>query len=48
MKAVDAALEKKCGLSSRDLIDIDYLGMFEDGASPSAAARAAIANEGGM
>ena len=47
MAKVDAAIEKRCGLSSSDLADIDYRGMFEDGASPASAARAAIANEGG-
>ncbi len=46
MAKVDAAIGKKCGLSSSDLADIDYLSMFEDGESPSAAAKAALSNEG--
>ena len=48
MAKVDLALLKKCGLTNRDLCDIDYLSLFEDGVSPARAAAKAIKNEGGM
>lgn len=43
MAKVDAILIKKCGLDSRDLEDWMYADAFEDGYSPAAAARAALA-----
>lgn len=41
MAKVDAALLKATGLDSRDLPDWDYVSAYEDGFTPSAAARAA-------
>lgn len=43
MAKVDAIIMKKFGLDSRDLIDWDYHGAFEDGYTPAQAAREAIA-----
>lgn len=42
MVKVNAALEKRCGVSSDDLPDCCYRDWHEDGYSPSAAAREAI------
>lgn len=44
MRSVDRALERKCGLCSRDLEDIAYRDLFDDGVTPSAAASRAIRN----
>jgi hypothetical protein len=46
LKRVDAALEKRVGLSSRDLADCSYYDWFEDGISPSQAARLVLQGEG--
>lgn len=43
-KLVDAELEKRCGMSSEDLPDVDYRGMYAVGDTPAVAARQAIAN----
>jgi Family of unknown function (DUF5419) len=45
MAKVDAIIMKKFGLDSRDLIDWDYHGAFEDGYTPSQAVREAIASQ---
>lgn len=45
MAKVDAAVEKKIGLSVYDLPDLCYRDMFDDGVTPSQAARMAIKNE---
>lgn len=42
MAKVDAFISKKFGVDSSDLPDWNYLDAFEDGMSPSAAAKAAI------
>ena len=46
MAKVDAYLVEKCDLESADLIDIAYMDLFEDGYTPSQAARKALRNEG--
>ena len=43
MAKVDRAVEAKVGLSARDLADCSYYDWFEDGVSPAAAAKMAIA-----
>jgi len=43
MAKVDAALERKLGLSSMDLADCCYHDWFDDGLTPSQAARMALA-----
>jgi hypothetical protein len=47
MAAVDAALLKKCGMDSRDLADICYSDLYEDGGTPGGAATKAIKASGG-
>jgi hypothetical protein len=42
MRAVDAAVTKKCGLSADDLPDACYCDWHAQGVSPSAAAARAI------
>ncbi len=42
MKKVDAAAQKKCGLSIYDLPDYCYRDAFEDGICPSSAAHRAF------
>lgn len=42
MAKVDAFIARKFGVDSNDLPDWNYLDAFEDGMSPSAAAKAAI------
>jgi len=42
MAKVDAWLIRHCGLPSADLDDWGYYGAFEDGVTPSQAARAAL------
>ncbi len=46
MEAVDAAVQKKVGMSVHDLSDIDFRGLFDAGESPSVVARKALANDG--
>ena len=46
MQRVDAILESRVGLSHLDLADICYRDMYDDGDTPSLAARAALENEG--
>ena len=41
-RQVDVALYKTCGLTSDDLMDVDYYTWFEDGVTPIRAARKAI------
>lgn len=47
MREVDRRLEARCGLDSRDLEDIAYYDLYEDGATPNGAATRAIKNSGG-
>ena len=42
MRAVDAAVSRKVGLSVMDLADIDFVSLFVDGVRPGAAANMAI------
>ena len=44
MKSVDAACYKLCGCSVHDLNDICFTDLYEDGVSPTSAARRAIKN----
>jgi hypothetical protein len=44
MTAVDAAVERLCGLSASDLPDVCYRDWYEDGISPATAARRAVRN----
>ena len=46
LKKVDEWCEKLAGLSYRDLSDVCYADMFEDGVSPKAAAKKALRNDG--
>lgn len=46
MVQVDGILEAKLGLTSRDLPDLDYYDMFEDGMTPLAAAYKALRENG--
>lgn len=46
MRKVDEAIDKTCGLSSLDLMDMSYLDMFEDGYTPKGAANEALREEG--
>ena len=46
MVDVDKALNKRCGLSSRDLADQCYADWFDDGVSPSEAADMVLEDEG--
>lgn len=46
MKKVNSALEKKCGLGAGDMEDYCYRDAYDDGDSPSAVARAVLANSG--
>lgn len=46
MAAVDAAVDAKVGLSASDLADIAYYDLYEDGVSPTSAAKKALAGEG--
>ena len=47
MKMVDVVIGSKYGwLDSSDLPDIDYYGLYHDGASTKAAARKALKNAG--
>lgn len=48
MAKVDAAVEKRTGLSAMDLVDIDYFSLFSDGVPPARAAVEAIRESGGM
>lgn len=47
MAKVDQAIGCAVGMGAEDLADICYRDMYEDGASPRAAARAAIRASGG-
>lgn len=38
MMMVDSYIQKKLGISSEDLPDQDYMGMYEDGMKPKEAA----------
>ena len=42
MAKVDALMARSCGMSSMDLPDWNYRDAYDDGASPSSAARQAI------
>lgn len=46
MRRLDAALQKRVGLSSGDLADCCYADWFKDGISPAQAARLALQGEG--
>lgn len=47
-KAVDKQIRKRCWLSSDDLPDVDYRGMYESGMSPKETAIFAIRNAADM
>ena len=42
MRKVDEILNRKCGLDSRDLPDVCYRDMYDDGMSPRSAASKAL------
>jgi hypothetical protein len=42
MAAVNAATESLVGLATNDLADAPYMDWYEDGKSPTAAAKAAV------
>ena len=46
MAKVDSHIEKVIGLSSSDLSDCNYSSWFEDGITPSRAARMALRENG--
>jgi len=43
-RKVNIAVEKLCGMSVEDLPDCPYMDWFEDGMTPTSAARKAIRN----
>ena len=46
MIKVNAAIAKKCGLTSDDLPDDCYADMYDDGLTPNMAAKSALENAG--
>lgn len=45
MQKVDKIIENVCGLSSQDLPDKNYLDFWEDGYTPTQAAKVALNDE---